>query len=67
MLATATREMQLRACSVSLAGRTLAALEIQAILDTLEANGGNKAMAARQLRISEKSIYNELKRHGMSL
>ena len=51
----------------SLAGRTLDDIEMQAIRDTLEANGGNKALAARQLGISEKSIYNKMKRFGMSL
>jgi transcriptional regulator of acetoin/glycerol metabolism len=32
------------------------------LIDTLKANDGNKAMAARQLGISEKSIYNKLRR-----
>ena len=51
--------------SRSLAGMTLAELEKQAILDTLEACGGNKAEAARRLGISEKSIYNKMKRHEL--
>ena len=46
----------------SLAGLTLAEVESRAILDTLQATGGNKAKAARQLAISEKSIYNKIKR-----
>jgi len=46
----------------SLAGLTLAEVEARAILDTLQATGGNKAKAARQLAISEKSIYNKIKR-----
>jgi DNA-binding NtrC family response regulator len=46
----------------SLAGLTLAQVEGRAILDTLRATGGNKAKAARQLAISEKSIYNKIKR-----
>ena len=33
--------------------------------DRLEAEGGNKAMAARQLGISEKSIYNKLRRFDL--
>ncbi len=50
----------------TLAGSTLDDLEKQAILDTLQATGGNKAEAARRLGISEKSIYNKLKRFGLS-
>ena len=46
----------------TLAGKTLDEVEQQAILDTLVACGGNKAEAARRLRISEKSIYNKMKR-----
>lgn len=49
----------------TLAGRTLEELERQAILDTLQASGGNKAMAARILGITEKSIYNKMKRLGL--
>jgi DNA-binding NtrC family response regulator len=47
-------------------GGTLDELEKQAILNTLEAVGGNKAEAARRLGISEKSIYNKMKRFGLS-
>lgn len=47
------------------AGLTLKEIEKRALLETLEAEGGNKAMAARQLGISEKSIYNKLKRFGL--
>ena len=50
----------------SLAGRTLAEIEKQAIIDTLEAVNGNKARTARELGISEKSIYNKMRRHGLS-
>ena len=46
----------------SLAGMTLEQVEARAILDTLRATGGNKAKAARDLAISEKSIYNKIKR-----
>ena len=49
----------------SLAGQSLKQLEKQALIDTLEAEGGNKAMAARQLGISEKSIYNKLRRFDL--
>ena len=50
---------------LSLAGQSLRQLEKQALIDTLEAEGGNKAMAARQLGISEKSIYNKLRRFDL--
>ena len=49
----------------SLAGKALAAIEKQAILETLQHRDGNKAQAARDLGISEKSIYNKLRRHGL--
>jgi DNA-binding NtrC family response regulator len=49
----------------TLAGKTLAEIEKQAIAETLTACGGNKALTARQLGISEKSIYNKMRRHGM--
>ncbi|MEN6626965.1 MAG: sigma-54 dependent transcriptional regulator [Candidatus Sumerlaeia bacterium] len=48
-----------------LAGLSLQELERMAIEQTLEACGGNKARAARQLGISEKSIYNKMERLGM--
>jgi DNA-binding NtrC family response regulator len=47
---------------VILAGKTLAEIEQLAIVQTLESTGGNKAMAARILGNSEKSIYNKMKR-----
>jgi transcriptional regulator of acetoin/glycerol metabolism len=43
-------------------GLTLKEIGKRALIDTLKANDGNKAMAARQLGISEKSIYNKLRR-----
>jgi len=49
----------------TLAGKTLDELEKQAILDTLDACGGNKAEAARRLGISEKGLYNKLKRFDL--
>lgn len=48
-----------------LAGMTMAEIEKLALIQTLAAFDGNKAMSARQLGISEKSIYNKLKRHGL--
>ena len=49
----------------TLAGQTLREIEKRALIDTLEAEGGNKAMAARQLGVSEKSIYNKLRRFDL--
>jgi DNA-binding NtrC family response regulator len=49
-----------------LAGMTLEDIEKKAILETLEHCQGNKAKTARMLGISEKSIYNKLKRHGLN-
>lgn len=51
--------------TTSLGHMTLADIEAKAILDTLEANNGNKAKSARSLGISEKSIYNKMKRLGL--
>ena len=44
---------------------TLEDIEREAIRETLTNCGGNKAAAARQLGISEKSIYNKMKRLGL--
>ncbi len=49
----------------TLGGKTLAEIEKLAILDTLTYCDGNKAQAARVLGISEKSIYNKMRRHGL--
>ena len=49
----------------SLGGYTLAEIEKSAIIETLELCGGNKSRAARSLGISEKSIYNKMKRFGI--
>lgn len=46
----------------TLAGKTLAEIEKIAIEQTLEHCKGNKAESARMLGISEKSIYNKMKR-----
>ena len=45
--------------------KTLAEIERLAIEAALVACSGNKAKTARQLGISEKSIYNKMRRHGM--
>jgi DNA-binding NtrC family response regulator len=63
--APATLTPAASAPATSLAGMTLDELERQAILDTLNACGGNKAETARRLGISEKSIYNKLKRFSL--
>ena len=49
----------------SLAGMTLDDVEKMAVEQTLRSVGGNKAKAARKLGISEKSIYNKMKRLGL--
>ena len=50
----------------SLAGMPLLEVEKLAVTQTLELCSGNKAEAARRLGVSEKTIYNMLKRHGLS-
>lgn len=52
---------------LGLAGRTLAEIERQAVIETLAACAGNKALTARTLGISEKSIYNKMRRHKIQL
>jgi two-component system response regulator HydG len=49
----------------NLAGMTLEDVEKKAIVETLTFVGGNKAKAARVLGISEKSIYNKMRRLGV--
>ncbi len=49
-----------------LSGLTLEQLETEAIRQTLAACDGNKAEAARRLGIAEKSVYNKMKRYGLS-
>ena len=48
-----------------LGGVSLARLEKEALIQTLELCGGNKAEAARRLGVTEKSVYNKLKRHNL--
>jgi len=50
-----------------LAGKTLEQIERDAIIQTLEMLNGNKAKTARTLGISEKSIYNKMKRLKIEL
>lgn len=50
-----------------LSGLTLAQLEAEAIRQTMTACQGNKSEAARRLGIAEKSIYNKINRHNISL
>ncbi|MFC7337426.1 sigma-54-dependent transcriptional regulator [Haloferula chungangensis] len=54
------------ALPADLSGLTLEQLEIEAIRQTLAACDGNKAEAARRLGIAEKSVYNKMKRHGLT-
>ena len=46
--------------------KTLAEIECMAIEAALVACGGNKAKTARQLGISEKRVYNKMRRHGIA-
>ena len=48
-----------------LAGLSLDFLEREALIQTLELAGNNKAETARLLGISEKSVYNMLRRHQL--
>jgi len=50
------------AAPYSLVGKTLDEIERDAIIQTLESCHGNKAQTARVLGISEKSIYNKMRR-----
>ncbi|MEP4079076.1 sigma-54-dependent transcriptional regulator [Haloferula sp.] len=50
----------------NLAGIPLDRLELAAIQQTLAQCDGNKAETARRLGISERTIYNKLKRHGLA-
>jgi len=51
--------------SLGMAGMTLAEIERLALLDTLKACNGSRAGAARMLGLSEKTIYNKIKRYGL--
>ena len=44
---------------------TLKEVEKMVLVESLKANNGNRAMTARQLGISEKSIYNKLRKFDL--
>ena len=46
-------------------GIALSDLERESLIQTLKLCNGNKAETARRLGITEKSVYNKLKRHGL--
>lgn len=46
-------------------GQTMAEIERAVIVETLHACGGNKAKTARQLGLSEKTIYNKIRHYGL--
>ena len=48
-----------------LGGIALSDLEREALIQTLKICNGNKAETARRLGVTEKSVYNKLKRHGL--
>jgi len=50
---------------LSLAGRTLADIEKDAILQALEATRGKRVDAARMLGLPRRTFYNRLKRYGL--
>ncbi len=47
--------------ALGLAGLTMVEIERQAIIETIRACGGNRALSAQKLGISEKTIYNKIK------
>lgn len=51
---------------LGLAGMTLAAIERRAVIETLRSCGGNKVKTARQLGVSEKTIYNKIKQYKLA-
>jgi DNA-binding NtrC family response regulator len=50
----------------SMVGRTLEEIEKAAIMKTLEAHGGNKSAAARVLGIAYSTLYEKIKKYGLS-
>ena len=52
---------------MSLAGQALSDIERRAIRETLELCNGNRTEAARRLGISQKSIYNKMKRYDLQI
>jgi len=51
---------------LELAGMSMAEIERMAVINTLRACGGNKAKTARQLGVSEKTIYNKIKQYNLT-
>ena len=51
--------------AMGLAGFTLAEIERCAIIETMQACGGNKAKTARKLGVSEKTVYNKIKQYSL--
>ncbi len=49
----------------SLSGKTLEELERDALQLALDENEGNRRLAAEQLGVSQKTVYNLIKRHGL--
>lgn len=49
----------------SLSGKSLSEIERDALLVALEENEGKRRLAAKQLGVSEKTVYNLLKRHNI--
>lgn len=52
--------------NMGLAGLTLAQIERRAVIETLRACGGNRVRTARQLGVSEKTIYNKIKQYKLA-
>ena len=52
--------------TMGLAGLTMAEIERRAVVETIRSTGGNKAKAARQLEVSEKTIYNKIKQYNLA-
>ena len=50
----------------SLVGKTLEEIEKAAIAKTLEVHGGNKSAAARVLGIAYSTLYEKIKKYGLS-
>jgi transcriptional regulator with PAS, ATPase and Fis domain len=49
-----------------LAGKTLEEVEKAAVKSTLDANDGNKSAAARALGIASSTLYEKIKKYGLS-
>lgn len=50
---------------LGLAGMSIAEVERRLIIETLAANGGNRSISAKQLGVSEKTIYNKAKQYKL--